>query len=124
MDSLDNAQYVSLRTFRRSGVPVDTPVWFAPGGSKTYYVFSAANAGKVKRLRHSSRSQLAICDVYGRVLGPWIDTQAELIFDDESIAHALRSLRNKYGWQMVLADLGARLTGKMAKRAYIRITFT
>ncbi len=123
-EDLCRARYTSLRTYRKSGDCVDTAVWSAPGDAGALYVFSAGNAGKVKRLRHSSRSQLAICDVYGRVLGPWIDTQAELIFDDESIAHALRSLRNKYGWQMVLADLGARLTGKMAKRAYIRITFT
>ncbi len=29
--------------------------------------------------------------------------------------------RDKYGWQMHLADLGAKLTGKFNNRAYIRI---
>lgn len=27
---LDDATYVSLRTYRRNGSPVDTPVWQAP----------------------------------------------------------------------------------------------
>jgi PPOX class probable F420-dependent enzyme len=121
MDSLDNAQYVSLRTFRRSGVPVDTPVWFAPGGSKTYYVFSAANAGKVKRLRLSSRAQLATCDMRGGSLGEWQDCEAYLTEDTAEIAGALQALRQKYGWQMVLTDFFSRLSGRYHQRAYIRI---
>ena len=32
MDStpLDDAKYISLRSYRRDGAPVDTPVWQAP----------------------------------------------------------------------------------------------
>ena len=50
--TLDQAAYFSLATFRKSGVAVETPVWFA-GDKQTYYVFSAGQAGKVKRLRNS-----------------------------------------------------------------------
>ncbi len=121
MDSLNNAQYVSLRTFRRSGVPVDTPVWFARSSNNTYHVFSAANAGKVKRLRLSSRAQVAICDMRGGSLGEWQDCTAHLTEDPTEIAYALKALRQKYGWQMVLTDFMSRLSGRYHRRAYIRI---
>ena len=120
MRALQSAAYVSLRTYRKSGATVDTPVWCA-ASDDALYVFSAGNAGKVKRLRNSNKAQLAVCDVRGKLLGEWVDAQAEVVTDSASIATALAALRTKYGWQMRLADLGAKLTGKFNKRAYIRI---
>ena len=51
---MDDHRYVCLATVRRNGVEVKTPVWFAAVGEKLY-VFTAGEAGKVKRLRHSPR---------------------------------------------------------------------
>ncbi len=51
---LEDGRYINLATYRRSGVAVETPVWFAKDSGR-FYVFSAGNAGKVKRLRSSSR---------------------------------------------------------------------
>ena len=39
------ARYVSLETFRRSGIAVAPPVWIARSGSR-YYVFSDGAAGQ------------------------------------------------------------------------------
>jgi PPOX class probable F420-dependent enzyme len=114
------APYVSLSTFRRNGQPVDTPVWCAASGDD-FFVFSAGNAGKVKRLRNSSRARMGVCDVRGKLLGDWHDAEAELISEPEEIERALDALRAKYGWQMWLADVGSKLTGKFNRRAYIRL---
>jgi len=122
MRALQAATYVSLRTYRKSGASVDTPVWCAPGDDEALYIFSAGSAGKVKRLRNSSQAQLAVCDVRGKLLGEWVDARAELITGEDAIHEALAALRAKYGWQMWLADVGAKLTGKFNKRAYIRAT--
>ena len=86
-----NARYISFRTFRRSGVAVDTPVWFASVDPDTHYVFSAADAGKVKRVRNSSTAQMATCDLKGGTLGHWHDCHAAFayVFDSGEIA-ALR----------------------------------
>jgi hypothetical protein len=113
------APYVSLVTFRKTGAPVATPVWCAVQGDACYF-FSAGAAGKVKRLRNSDRAQIAVCDVRGRLLGPFAEARAELLSDPRDVATALAALRRKYGWQMHLADLGARLTGRFDKRIYIR----
>ncbi len=123
MSDLDRAQYCSLATFRRDGRKVATPVWFA-GSGDDFYVFSAGNAGKVKRLRNSHRAEVARCDARGGLLGDWQSAHAELIEDNASIDAALRALRRKYGWQMWLADVGARLTGRYDRRAYIRFRLT
>ncbi|MFU8816143.1 MAG: PPOX class F420-dependent oxidoreductase [Pseudomonadales bacterium] len=117
--SLARASYVSLATFRKSGAQVATPVWCAADGDD-FYFFSAAGAGKVKRLRNSDRARLAVCDVRGKLSSDWIDASAIVLRDDAEIERALGALRRKYGWQMWLADMGARLTGKFDKRAYIR----
>ena len=117
----DTASYVSLRTYRRSGTSVDTPVWIAPAGDKLY-VFSAGDAGKVKRLRLGHTAALATCDARGNLKGEWHNVRAELTSDDEEIQLALAAFRNKYGWQMRLADWGAKFSGRFNKRAYIRIS--
>ena len=120
MTWLDSAQYMSLATFRKSGVPVPTPVWFARDGVDLY-VFSAGDAGKVKRLRASPRSRIAPCEVSGALRGDWVEAHAALIRDANEIARAHGALRRKYGWKMRLLDVGARLTGRYARRQYLRI---
>lgn len=122
-DEIGKAAYVSLATFRRSGNAVRTPVWLAPSGT-AHYVFSAGNAGKVKRLKNSNRAEVAVCDVRGKVLGEWYPATARLVTEPEEIEQALAALRRKYGVQMWLADVGSRLTGKFDKRAYIRVELT
>ena len=120
---IEAARYVSLVTFRKSGKAVPTPVWAACEHG-TFYIFSEAKAGKVKRLRNSGQAQLAKCDMRGKLLGEYHEAHAEIIDDEVGIAHALKALRAKYGFQMWLADMGARLAGRFHKRAYMKVVLT
>lgn len=120
-ETFQNAPYVSLATYRKSGAAVPTPVWCA-GDEQNLYVFSAAGAGKIKRLKNSDQAQLAVCDVRGKLLGEWVDVTAKIVSDPDAVLLALSALRRKYGWQMWLADVGAKLTGKFNRRAYICIS--
>jgi PPOX class probable F420-dependent enzyme len=113
-------KYVSLVTYRRNGVEVKTPVWIAKV-SRLYYVFSAGDAGKVKRIRATPRVRLAACDVRGNVRGPWIEAHARIVLDPTLIAEVRRALRRKYGVVMGLLDVMATLTGRIRRRAYIEI---
>ncbi len=112
--------YVSLATFRRNGVEVRTPVWFAEDGGRLY-VFSEGDAGKVKRIRATRRVRLAACGVRGGVHGAWIDGTARIVAEDEVVARAYAALVRKYGWQMQLANFASRLTGRFDKRAILEI---
>ena len=118
---LTTARYISVATFRKSGAEVATPVWCACAGG-TFYVFSAGDAGKVKRLRARDDVRLAVCDVRGRVLGPWHDGKGRILTDADDVARALAALRAKYGLQMALTDVLARMTGRFGKRAYLALT--
>ena len=113
-------RYVSLATFRRNGAEVKTPVWIAAAANR-YYVFSAGDAGKVKRIRATARVRLAACDLRGNVSSPWLDGQARIVSEPTAVDTALRALRSKYGFQMHFTDFFAKLSGRFRKRAYIEI---
>lgn len=116
-------KYVSLATYRRNGVEVKTPVWIATVAAR-HYVFSAGNAGKVKRIRNIPRVRLAACDVRGNVRGDWVDARARIVTDPALIAEVRKALRAKYGLLMRLIDVGATLTRRIHTRAYIEIELT
>ena len=117
---LESGDYFSFATRKRSGEFVPTPVWFAPDGD-SYYLFSAGNAGKVKRLRNFSEVRLAPCTVTGKLTGDWIAARASLLTSERDCAIALAALRRKYFLQMRLGDFFSHLTGKYQRRAYIRV---
>jgi hypothetical protein len=86
--------YLSLETFRKTGVGVKTPVWFVLHDG-TFYVYTEADSGKVKRIRNNSRVRVAVCNMRGDVQGPWVDGIASLIEGEERRA-ADRLLDRKY----------------------------
>ncbi len=116
----ESGDYISFATRKRSGDFVQTPVWFAPMDG-SYYLFSAGDAGKVKRLRNFSESRMAPCTMTGKVTGDWMDTHAFLLETAEDKATALKALHRKYGLKMQLTDILSSLAGKKKKRAYIRV---
>lgn len=118
--ALDRESYISLVTFRRTGVGVPTPVWFAAHGGRLW-VFSEARAGKVKRLRNDPRVRFAACNVRGRVHGPWHEGRAQVVADPSQQRVAYAALHAKYGWQMRVTDFFSRLTGRYDARAILAI---
>jgi PPOX class probable F420-dependent enzyme len=113
-------KYVSLATYRRNGVEVKTPVWIAMVAAR-YYVFSAGDAGKVKRIRATPRVRLAACDVRGNVRSGWIEARARIVLDPALIVEVRKALRHKYGLPMRITDVMAAMTGRIHRRAYIEI---
>ncbi|MBT4519226.1 MAG: PPOX class F420-dependent oxidoreductase [Halieaceae bacterium] len=120
LEFLEGGNYISFATRKKSGDYVATPVWFAPHEG-SYYLFSAGGAGKIKRLRNFAQSRIAACTVRGVVIGDWVETESHVLDQQKDIDTALQALHHKYGWQMMIADISSRLTGKMARRAYIRV---
>ena len=119
-EELGRERYVSLATFRRSGQEVRTPVWIASEAGRLY-VYTNRTSGKVKRIRRESRVRLAGCDVRGRVHGAWAEGRARMLDAPEERARGLAAIVRKYGWQMRLALLASRLSGRYRDRAAIEI---
>ena len=89
-------KYVSLVTFRKSGDPVATPVWFADlCGS--YGVITDNNVGKVKRIRNSSRVTITPCDMRGAHLdgASTLSATARIVSGDEATM-VRKAIRRKY----------------------------
>ncbi len=118
--ALDRESYISLVTFRRNGEAVKTPVWFAADAGKLY-VFTEAEAWKVKRLRNDARIRVAACNVRGRVTGEWVDGTGHRVDNAKTEQHAYSVLRKKYGWMMTLTDFFSKLTGRIDGRAVLEL---
>jgi PPOX class probable F420-dependent enzyme len=93
---LGKEQCIALTTFRRTGQRVVTPVWFvqSPG---TIYVETHADAGKLKRLRHTARVTFAPCTYSGKVTGSVSEGHARILTEPEECAAASTALAKKYG---------------------------
>jgi PPOX class probable F420-dependent enzyme len=121
----DDEKYLSLATRKRDNSLVWTPVWFARDQAQPdYYVFSAGDAGKVKRIRNFPSAQIAACDMSGKVHGEAVSGRATLMVEPATIALAYKLLINKYGWQMKLTDLFSRLFGRYHTRQIIKISLS
>ncbi|MEE8059504.1 MAG: PPOX class F420-dependent oxidoreductase [Pseudomonadales bacterium] len=118
---IDSSVYILLGTRKKDGSMVNTPVWFA-GEQGSYFVLSAGNAGKVKRLRNFAQVHIAPCTITGKPLGDTLTANAVLLEHPADIRHAYQSLVKKYGWQMRFLDLGSWLSGQYNKRKFINIT--
>jgi PPOX class probable F420-dependent enzyme len=119
-DGLRRERYVSLATFRRDGTQVKTPVWFAVIDGRLYVV-SAGDAGKIKRLRHSSRALVAASDARGGVRGAWRDATARIVGDPVVVERAHKALLAKYGWQARVLNIVSRLAGRIRNRVWIEV---
>ena len=105
-----NAKYLNLETFRKTGVGVCTPVWFAQEET-TFYVYSEAESGKVKRIRNNPKVRTAPCDMRGNLRGAWVDARAR-ICDSPEAEQGQELLRQKYGWMKIVGDFFSRLRGR------------
>jgi uncharacterized protein len=95
LNQFEGQKYLSLQTFRKNGTPVDTPVWFAQDGER-FYVYSLANAGKIKRIRNNPLVKVIPCDMRGNTKGEWVEASARIVDKPES-ERADELLNKKYG---------------------------
>lgn len=118
------ATYVSLTTFRRSGAPVATPVWFAPSPDDPahFAVITVDDTGKTKRLAHTARVEVRPCDVRGRVApgaAAYAGT-ARVVRDPAGVASVRRSVVAKYGVVARFSDLADAVGSKVGIRRAAR----
>src|SRR6266566_1880687 len=93
---LGKEQCIALTTFRKTGQRVVTPVWFAISLG-TIYVETHADAGKLKRLRHTARVTLAPCTYSGNATGSVSEGNARILTESEESTAASAALAKKYG---------------------------
>ena len=66
---ISGQRYISLATFRKSGAPVYTPVWFGEEDGHLY-VMTNSKSGKMKRLRNNPDVKMAACTIAAKSPAP------------------------------------------------------
>ena len=121
----DKEKYINLATQKKDGTFVNTPVWFTKDEqSNDYFIFSAGEAGKVKRIRNFSSVKVAICNFKGDLRGDWVSAQAELIDEEDSITRAYGQFQRKYSVSLKVINFFSRLFGKYKKRQIIKFNLS
>jgi PPOX class probable F420-dependent enzyme len=95
-DGLRGRKYCLLVSFRRSGEPVPTPVWFGLDADGRLFVRTEADAAKVKRVRADPRVLIAPATSRGKPTGSLAEGRARVLTGDEE-ARAERTLKANYG---------------------------
>ncbi len=114
LNQFKNQEFLSLETFRRNGIGVTTPVWFAQEGD-TLYIWTVGDSGKIKRIRNNPRVNIAPYKRFGKVTGEW--TAAQAFIDDSAAAvqHVEALLSRKLGFEFAVFRLIDRLRDRWQK---------
>lgn len=112
--AIHGQKYISLATFRKTGVAVPTPVWFGEEDGKLY-VMTRGDMGKTKRIRNNPKVTVAPCTIRGKVIGPEFPATIRIL-PLEQHSRARRTINRKY-WMARLPLIWARTD------TYLEISF-
>jgi PPOX class probable F420-dependent enzyme len=104
LSELGKARYALLRTYRRDGTTVDTPIWFDVHTNSV--VFRTKIGPKTKRLAARPDVELAPCDYRGQIRSDakTVAGRATILSGTEA-EEANRALHRRYGWQWNIVPL-------------------
>lgn len=103
--AIHEQKYISLTTFRKSGIGVPTPVWFGEEDGKLY-VMTRHDMGKTKRIRNNPQVKVAPCTMRGTVTGPEFAATVRIL-PPEVHAKARQTINRKY-WMARIPLIWAR----------------
>lgn len=103
LEALSRSNYALLRSFRRDGTTVDTPIWFVLDGPTA--LFRTKIGPKTRRLTARPDVELVVCDYKGRITGgTWLSGRATVL-GGEDAEQANHALHRRYGWQWNIVPL-------------------
>jgi len=91
---IQGQKYISLTTFRKSGVAVPTPVWFGEKDDRLY-VMTRSDSGKYKRMRNNLQVRIASCTLGGKITGPEFAASARIL-PPQDWPSAHQTIKKKY----------------------------
>ncbi|RZS45123.1 PPOX class probable F420-dependent enzyme [Herbihabitans rhizosphaerae] len=93
-DDPNGDRFFALRTFRRDGTVVSTPIWLAHDGGR-WFAYTPGRSWKVRRIQRNSRVEVARSDFDGDPSGEWHSGTARILTGPE-LSAARRAMRRKY----------------------------
>lgn len=94
-DDTEGDQFFALRTSRRDGRTVSTPIWLAPAEGR-WYGYTPGRSWKILRIRRNPRVAVAPSSFEGEPHGEWREGAARVLPPRER-RRAKRAMTAKYG---------------------------
>jgi PPOX class probable F420-dependent enzyme len=120
LETIRDAKYIALETFRKNGEGVITPVWQTPEDNKLY-VWTEADTWKIKRIRNNPQVRVCASDYKGTPKSDWVDAQADILDTSETETAQHKRMAAKYGLQFRIFNLLSKL--RRSNFAVLEISF-
>ena len=101
LKQFEGQEFLSLETFRKSGVGVKLPIWFAQEGN-ILHMWTVGDSGKIKRIRNNPQVNIAPCKRFGEVTGEWVAGRATVDESADALRHVEMLLRKKIGFMFAI----------------------
>ncbi len=105
-------RFITLTTYRKSGQPVPTPMWFVAEGQRVW-LWTRVDSGKVRRLRNNAAVIIASSDAKGHLTGPVLRGRAQVL--GAAVPVAKRGFREKYGVVTTIWRAGSALARRLGR---------
>jgi PPOX class probable F420-dependent enzyme len=116
--ALATSMCMNLRSFRKDGTPVDTPLWVIPVDDH-FGSYTDDRSFKAKRLRRNAQVEIAACDVWGRRSTPWYSATCQIVEEPARRETIFGLIKKKYGIHWHLSLWGSRLTDRVKHRVVL-----
>jgi uncharacterized protein len=108
LDALFPGRFLSVTSFRRNGSGVATPLWSVNDGTRLY-AFTDLHSAKIRRIRHHPQVLVAACRPNGRLRGPRVPAEADVLTSNEELERVRRLMLDRYPISYRLVMFGYRL---------------
>ncbi|MEO6651628.1 MAG: PPOX class F420-dependent oxidoreductase [Ilumatobacteraceae bacterium] len=109
---LADEKFILLTTFKRDGSAVATPVWVVPLDGDTIGFWTSSGSGKAKRLAHTARVTVQLCNARGKVTDGSHPTDATAVLvEGAQLEEIRRKVNAKYGFMTKVTKLLGTIGG-------------
>ena len=115
---LGREQCIALTTLRKTGQAVTTPVWFAVSFG-VIYIETHPDAGKLKRLRQTTRVTFASCAYSGKATGSVSEGNTRILTEPQERMAAAAALAKKYGIMLGLYHILSNARRTLQRQARV-----
>jgi PPOX class probable F420-dependent enzyme len=115
IQTLAASECMNVRSFRKDGSPVDTPMWVVELDGRLCN-YTDERTYKVKRITRNPEVEVAACNVWGKCSTPWYPATCRFVEGESRRVQVFELLRKKYGIHWYMSLWGSKLTGKVKYR--------
>ena len=123
LNQFKDQDFLSLETFRKNGIGVKSPVWFAEEDN-ILYMWTVGESAKIKRIRNNPQVKIAPCKRFGEITGEWVEARASMDDSTAAVQHVEKLLRKKIGLGFVIFQFidGIRDRQKGSHRVCLKVS--